>query len=767
MLRSLMLPTLLLIVLFWAVTAMAATGRPLVSPQNADLSVATSVTSTGVITVTTTDDELNSDGDCSLREAIQAAYLDSAEDNCPAGNGSDTIFIPAGLYQLKLGQLEITGSVTLQGSITGTSSLDANHQSRVLHIFSNATVLLLYLDIRNGQSPVSTDELFERVGVGGGIANYGTTFIAHSTIHDNHAGLGHYDGANDAVEGADGGGIYNGGVLTITNSTISGNTAGDGKTGDYTHGGYTGCGADGEGGGIANDGILALENSTVANNFPGHRGGVLYDYCMPPLSGKVGGIYTHDSSNTSVRNSIIAANEAGDCGGELVSLGYNLFEKIDSCAVTSDVDSTDRYWGAHLGPLADNGGATLTHALTQESLAIDAGNCTDSRGITVTVDQRGEPRPQGDGCDIGAYESPFTTTFVPRQTSLPFISFKRNPCIVSLRACNLTQNAVQDDVAPSWSPDGSQIAFVRHKAGNFNTGAIFTMNGDGSQPKLITIPDDPEHPRWSPDGSKIAFVNVVNGSDTVDIHVMNADGSQQTNLTNHVNATMARNPVWSPDSSKILYECSGVITCTSDVWPVRTVDLYVMNVDGSQKRVVATHARTGASPWSPDGSKIVYADLTALSEAAAIHIVDSNGSNPITITVPGQKLGFPAWSPDGKSIAYDCRDLAAPADSGSDICVMRSDGTQSTNLTHNAIPESAPIWSPDGSKLLFQGSYVPQALSPDIVVMNADGSQLTRLTFTPITNFTFDAAWAPDSHKIAYASNVTGDFEIYVREIEP
>src|SRR3989344_1698657 len=54
------------------------------------------------ITVNTTADELNSDGDCSLREAVQSANTDTAVDGCTAGSGTDTIIVPAGTYTLSI-----------------------------------------------------------------------------------------------------------------------------------------------------------------------------------------------------------------------------------------------------------------------------------------------------------------------------------------------------------------------------------------------------------------------------------------------------------------------------------------------------------------------------------------------------------------------------------------------------------------------------------------------------------------------------------------
>lgn len=72
------------------------------------------------ITVTTTDDELNHDGDCSLREAIQAANTDLAVDACPAGNGHDTIMLPAGTYTHTLAGFEdenLAGDLDIKGAI--------------------------------------------------------------------------------------------------------------------------------------------------------------------------------------------------------------------------------------------------------------------------------------------------------------------------------------------------------------------------------------------------------------------------------------------------------------------------------------------------------------------------------------------------------------------------------------------------------------------------------------------------------------------------
>ena len=113
------------------------------------------------INVTTTDDELNSDGDCSLREAIRAANTDTAVDACPAGSGADTINLPAGNYTLSIGglfedaaatgDLDIGSSVTIQGISADTTIVNGNNIDRVFEISGSATsVTISNLTIRGG-----------------------------------------------------------------------------------------------------------------------------------------------------------------------------------------------------------------------------------------------------------------------------------------------------------------------------------------------------------------------------------------------------------------------------------------------------------------------------------------------------------------------------------------------------------------------------------------------------------------------------------------
>ena len=175
------------------------------------------------------------------------------------------------------------------------------------------------------------------------------------------------------------------GDVMLTNATISGNSVSN-------EGGF------GVGGGINNQEALVLNATTITSNTAKEGGG---------FDGSFTGQIT-------VKNTIVANNPGGDCVpflgvGSLMSEGHNL-DSDGSCGLTAagDLPNTD----PKLGPLADNGGPTQTHALLAGSPAIDAGDDT----TCPASDQRGFPRPQGTACDIGAYESEFAA---PQPTPTP------------------------------------------------------------------------------------------------------------------------------------------------------------------------------------------------------------------------------------------------------------------------------------------------------------------------------------------------------------
>lgn len=369
-------------------------------------------------TVTNTNDS----GAGSLRAAIAGA------------SSGDTIVFAStvtGTITLTSGPLFINQNLNITGPGASQLAVSGNNSSQVFTILG--TVSISGLTVEKGSNVV---------GVGGGIFNQGELTLTTITLSGNSATGGNGGGISNAntvtlinstVSGnsaSQGGGIYNAGDLTIIDSTVSGNSA-------------SGLG----GGGVFSQNTLTITNSTISNNSAtGGNGGGLYISDGAPLSitnstvsgnsaSAGGGLSTtYGSTSPLIKSTLLANNGAGgNCGffqSTATSQGYNLSDD-DSCAsaFTQTGDQNNVAAGAGLSPagLQNNGGPTRTIALLPTSPAVDAvpvADCTDTNNNPIETDQRGVSRPQGKGCDVGAYEL---------VQSVPFASFHAALTIATAR----------------------------------------------------------------------------------------------------------------------------------------------------------------------------------------------------------------------------------------------------------------------------------------------------------------------------------------------
>jgi len=215
--------------------------------------------------------------------------------------------------------------------------------------------------VTGSQVAITDSTIDGNVGtLGGGLfASTDTLTISNTTLSNNRA-----------VVTGEGGGAYienSTAVVTLTNVTVSGNVAD-------------------EGGGLNVEGTVAVNNATFADNAAG-LGSALYVR---------GGTCT-------VGSSIVTGSAASHCAGMVTSGDFNV-DSNGTCGIAGPNDRSNV--DPQLGPLADNGGPTLTHLPAASSPAIDGGNPVGC----PAADQRGQTRPtdgNGDGsavCDAGAVE---------------------------------------------------------------------------------------------------------------------------------------------------------------------------------------------------------------------------------------------------------------------------------------------------------------------------------------------------------------------------
>jgi CSLREA domain-containing protein len=413
---------------------------------------------------------------CTLRAAIQVANVSPGADTIQLQPGTTYLLTRAGQDDTALnGDLDITGTLTILGAGPTSTRIDGNGGvtgDRVFQILYSlkpvtSSVVISGVAMLNGMptsfgggvynghkltlinSAVISNTSAGLNAWGGGIFNDGVLTITHSTISSNTAtsnnpyaggifnNLGKITMTDSTISGNttsnEGGGIYNVGSLstsiTLTNSTISGNSAHYGG-GIYNNGivqvinsTFSGNSSTVDGGGIYNMyGTMNLFNTTIANNHAnadnignGVGGGVLNS-----TFGSVRFINTIIANNSNVIPTLpLPTYNLDECSGAITSQGFNILNAVNvDCTVAGTFTQADPL----LGPLANNGGPTQTHALLSGSPAIDAGsspNCTDNLGAPILSDQRGRTRPfpPGGRCDIGAFEFfPFSQNLF-----LPFI----------------------------------------------------------------------------------------------------------------------------------------------------------------------------------------------------------------------------------------------------------------------------------------------------------------------------------------------------------
>jgi Tol biopolymer transport system component/serine/threonine protein kinase/Tfp pilus assembly protein PilF len=275
----------------------------------------------------------------------------------------------------------------------------------------------------------------------------------------------------------------------------------------------------------------------------------------------------------------------------------------------------------------------------------------------------------------------------------------------------------------------------------------------GDYPRRLTQnPGDDQFAKVSPDGKKIAFSSNRDGKP--EIYLMNANGSgNPQRLT--FNTVEDKAPSWSPDGRKIAFDNVRVTGIESD--------LYVMDADGSnQINITNTQGYDTRAAWSPDGTRIAFASNRGGAQAAFdIYVMNADGTNVTRLTNDPEFEVDPSWSADGTRIAF----TRVTKQGSFEIFAMNVDGSNAINLTNNPASDAAPVWSPDGKLIAFSSSRATNnRMAEDIYVMNTDGGNPRRITTNSANEM--EMSWMPDSRHLVFQSNRDGNYELYVTDIE-
>lgn len=238
------------------------------------------------------------------------------------------------------------------------------------------------------------------------------------------------------------------------------------------------------------------------------------------------------------------------------------------------------------------------------------------------------------------------------------------------------------DSAPTWSPDGTQLAFQTRRTGSWDIALIgLDCSVDGPAVPLVLHDRHVEWPAWSPDGSLLAFTASEDGEG--DIMIVPAAGGQTQPIATGLGTV--GHPCWSPDGTQIAFAADSG----------QGGDIWIVPATGGEATRLTTHPAVDWYPtWSPDGTTIAFHsdrdgnwDIFAVpvGGGVTVKVTDGNGDNI-----------SPRFSPDGSHLAF-----CTNRDGNWDVWLIAAGGGNPEALTIDPGQDLYPCWSPDGLFVAF------------------------------------------------------------------
>jgi Tol biopolymer transport system component len=302
----------------------------------------------------------------------------------------------------------------------------------------------------------------------------------------------------------------------------------------------------------------------------------------------------------------------------------------------------------------------------------------------------------------------------------------------------------------SWSPDGKLIALSEGiKEGH--SGIVLLSPESGERRVLSTLPPDywgDSAPAFSPDGSTIAFVR-ENTAITGDIYIMSVKGGEPRRITND-NAQhtfgygVSGGLSWTEDGGALIF-CS-TRGGTPSLWKVSLAG-------GEPERIGISGDNAFRPTVSHQGNRLAYTQLSGGTQVYTVGLEGSKGeNNAVKFLDSTRDDTSPQFSPDGKRVTFESNRSGTH-----EIWMCDRDGRNLVQLTSFGKGfAGTPRWSPDSKNITFDYRGAENA---DVYVVNINDAIPRRVTSEPSDDSV--PSWSSDGHSIFFASNRTGNQQIW------
>jgi eukaryotic-like serine/threonine-protein kinase len=313
---------------------------------------------------------------------------------------------------------------------------------------------------------------------------------------------------------------------------------------------------------------------------------------------------------------------------------------------------------------------------------------TFTPSIPPTPTQTPQPTPTSLG---GGFSQ---IAFASNRTGAPQIFIMNADGSDPLQVTNMIFGACQ----PAWSPDGLRLVFISpcpKRQDQYPGANLYITNADGSglTPPLPTGEDGDFDPSWSPDGTRIAFTSLRDGSPQ--IYVLNLDNNLVLRLTGTSGDSRlpdwSMQPAWSPSGTQIVYTGHGPLTNALQIW--------VMSDSGLGQSFLIHRGSDlwdFLPDWSPDGKTILFSETQGAQELGWLMHFDNEHPTTDAIHLRSPAFGTHGdYSPDGVWVAYESKDSGDTSRQDYDLYRVKSDGTGAiVRLTNALFMEFNPAWRP-------------------------------------------------------------------------